>query len=126
MTQLQFYSYKLAVRPDGFHFSSIHLSNKLFHQYLVDLYIKIEANRLNYIRTNQQKLHVESYQGLFDYINQADLIGPVGRVTILPSSFTVIIFNKLIFVIKFELNHTFCFRVVVVICNKTFRMRWQS
>ncbi len=70
VSQLQFYSYRLAIRkPTQELYSSIHLSKKLFHQYIVDSYIKIEAGRLNRIRNNQKQLRVESYQGLYDYIH---------------------------------------------------------
>ncbi|XP_071036457.1 uncharacterized protein [Parasteatoda tepidariorum] len=63
VTQLQFYAYRLAVR-DGF--SVLHASGKLFHQYIVDVYVKTEGSRLNYLRQNQKNLRVELYQGLLD------------------------------------------------------------
>lgn len=34
---------------------------RLFHQYVVDMYAKIETERLNYIRFHQQKLRSEEY-----------------------------------------------------------------
>lgn len=34
---------------------------KLFQQYTVDMYAKIETERLNYIRFNQKKLRSEEY-----------------------------------------------------------------
>ena len=63
----------------------------LFQQYIVDMYSKIEAARLTYIRCHQSKLHAEVYQGLSDAIQSCD--GNVdgsqlGRRVILPSSFT--------------------------------------
>ena len=70
-------------------FSTIHLSRLLLQQYLVDAFTKIEGNELAYIRTHQQQLRVESYQGLMDHIQQraqAEDVN-VGRIVILPSSF---------------------------------------
>lgn len=46
-TQLQYYCYRLAVR-DGF--SILHASVKLFQQYIVDSYVKVEGSRLAFIR----------------------------------------------------------------------------
>ena len=34
---------------------------KLSHQYFVDMYAKIEAQRLNYFRYNQKTIRVEDY-----------------------------------------------------------------
>jgi hypothetical protein len=88
LTMLQFYASRLAFRDD---WSIIHLGRKLFHQYLVDSYIKIEANNLNWIKNNQNILHVERYTGLMDYVRQnTDTNLPIGRLTILPSSFQVV------------------------------------
>ena len=53
------------------------------------MYVKIESQRLNYIRQNQQQLRVESYQGLIDQlqIQTENLQLQPGRMVILPSSF---------------------------------------
>ena len=82
----EFYAFRVAMRNN---FSTIHLSRLLLQQYLVDAFTKIEGNELAYIRTHQQQLRVESYQGLMDHIEQraqADDVN-VGRIIILPSSF---------------------------------------
>ena len=86
LTQLQYYSYRLAIRPD---FSAIHRSGKLLQQYIVDAYVKTEAERLTYIKTHQSNLRVERYQGLMDHIhNEAAFHNlDVGKIVILPSSF---------------------------------------
>ncbi|UYV67116.1 hypothetical protein LAZ67_4003936 [Cordylochernes scorpioides] len=86
VTMLQFYSYRLAIRPG---FSPIHYGRRLFQQYVVDAYVKTEGNRLNYIRQNQSLLRVELYQGLMDYIHEQEHSRGVrlGRIFILPSSF---------------------------------------
>ncbi|UYV80109.1 hypothetical protein LAZ67_18001721 [Cordylochernes scorpioides] len=86
VTMLQFYSYRLAIRPG---FSPIHYGRRLFQQYVVDAYVKTKGNRLNYIRQNQSLLRVELYQGLMDYIHEQEHSRGVriGRIFILPSSF---------------------------------------
>ena len=86
VTMFQFYAYRLAIRNC---FSAIHRSRKLFQQYLVDVYIKIKSQRLDYIRRNQQQLRVECYQGLIDQLQsqEEDLQLQPDRMVILPSSF---------------------------------------
>ncbi len=86
VTHLQFYSYRLAVRDT---FNPIHYGGKLFQQYLVDAYVKMEGNRLEYIRMNQKKLRVEQYKGLMDHINRRaeNQNLKAGKVVILPSSY---------------------------------------
>ena len=61
----------------------------LTQQWIVDSYVKIESNRLKYLREHQSDLHVARYQGLTDYLNyRADMEGlTIGKVYILPSSF---------------------------------------
>jgi hypothetical protein len=83
----QYYSNRLAFREN---FSLIHLGGKLTHQYIVDAYLKIEANRLNWIKQNQKELMVDSYKGVNDFVlNHANLSNcSIGRVIILPSTFT--------------------------------------
>ena len=85
LTLNEFYAFRIAVRDN---FSAIHRSRLLLQQYLVDAFTKIEGNELAYIRTHQQQLHVESYQGLMDHLGrraQAENV-TVGRIVILPSS----------------------------------------
>ena len=48
VTALEFYSYHLMVRPGVHH---LQLSERLFHQYIVDMSAKIEQQRLNYIQS---------------------------------------------------------------------------
>lgn len=86
ITQLQFYSYRLAARAN---FSPVFHGGKLFQQYVVDSYVKTEAGRLDYFRRKQKELRVELYQGLMDHIqSQAEQrnLTP-GKIVVLPSSF---------------------------------------
>lgn len=64
---------------------------QLYHQYIVDMYAKIESERLRYIRFNQSKLRSEEYIHLRDAINNnvdGNLnINEIGNIFILPSSY---------------------------------------
>ncbi|GFS63324.1 helitron_like_N domain-containing protein [Trichonephila inaurata madagascariensis] len=64
-TELQFYVQSLSVRRDIF--NPILYGGKLIQQYVEDSYVKVEGNRLNFIRHNQRTLRVESYLGLADH-----------------------------------------------------------
>ncbi|VDN03878.1 unnamed protein product, partial [Onchocerca ochengi] len=60
---------------------------QLFHQYIVDMYAKIETEHLLLIRLNQTKLHSEEYIHLRDAVANGDNTNNIGRLTILPSSY---------------------------------------
>src|SRR3989440_3144955 len=70
--------------------SIIHLSGRLFQQYLVDQYAKWESNNLRWHRENQINLRSEFYAGLQDIVMDEDTIlhEKVGKKIILSSSFT--------------------------------------
>ncbi|XP_073425243.1 uncharacterized protein [Dendrobates tinctorius] len=60
----------------------------LFHQFIVDMYAKIESEHLLYIRLNQKKLRAEEYIHLRDVVaNDADP-KELGKMVILPSTVT--------------------------------------
>ena len=89
-TQLQYYAYHLMVHA-GNTFNVLHRMGRLFQQYIVDMYSKVEAAHLSYIRFNQTKIHAELYQGLADAIQEhgGNIDGSqIGKKVILPSSFT--------------------------------------
>ena len=52
VTALEYYSSRLMVRSD---LSYLHMCGRLFHQYLVDMFAKVEQQRMNYIKCNQNK-----------------------------------------------------------------------
>ena len=64
---MEFYAYHLMLRQE----SSDHLFRErdLFHQYLVDMYAKIESERLAYIVSHRNELRVDDYAHLLDSIN---------------------------------------------------------
>jgi len=96
----QFACYRLAVRYEGnndtrhVNFSLIHGGGFLLQQYVCDLYVRMEANNMHYIRNNQARLFADEYQGLRDHVNQQlDVVAgepdvDLGRRIILPSTFT--------------------------------------
>ena len=69
-------------------YNHLHQYKQLFNQYIVDVYAKIETERLLYFRCNQKKLRVENYIHLRDALNQNEDADNLGRLVILPSSFT--------------------------------------
>ncbi|VDP40986.1 unnamed protein product [Heligmosomoides polygyrus] len=84
VTHKEFYSYLLTGR-----FNPLLHAEKLFQQYVVDSWLKIEMNRLNFLRKNQKELRLDTVRGLHDYMigdNTHD--GPPGRRIILTASFT--------------------------------------
>ena len=86
VTALEFYSYRLMLKSGVNH---LHLFGRLFRQYIVDMYAKIEQQSLNYIKTNQQKILIELYSGLTNAVAKGDTNATdLGRSLILPSSYT--------------------------------------
>lgn len=60
---------------------------RLFHKYSVDMYVKVETERLTFIRLIQAKLYSEEYIHLRDSINADGYVQNVGRTTILPTTY---------------------------------------
>ncbi|KMQ88044.1 hypothetical protein RF55_12537, partial [Lasius niger] len=86
ITRGQYIKYRMAIR-DGF--NVFLLGRRLFQQWLVDNYVKMEKDRIDYCKIHQKELRVETYQGLIDYMqNRANnLNGRIGKMIILPSTF---------------------------------------
>ncbi|XP_036347381.1 uncharacterized protein LOC118756745, partial [Rhagoletis pomonella] len=61
---MQFYSFLIQLRENEHIF--LHRFRGLFNQFLVDVYAKIETERLVFIRANQKKLRAENYIDLRD------------------------------------------------------------
>ncbi|XP_065663052.1 uncharacterized protein LOC136085656 [Hydra vulgaris] len=85
ITLSQVYNYRLSVLQ---FFCSLFYGKKLFQQYAVDAYVKIEDQRLAFIKNNQNKLRSEQYDALNEHVNNIANERNVrpGRVVILPSS----------------------------------------
>ncbi|XP_054276728.1 uncharacterized protein LOC128995732 [Macrosteles quadrilineatus] len=86
VTQLQFASHRLSVRQQ---FSPVLNAGKISLQYIVDMFTRIEGERLAFIKSNQSKLRAELYVNLHDAIQaRADNEGlNIGRQVILPRTF---------------------------------------
>ena len=92
---MQYYSSWLILRPGNILLNiikneqvSLHSFGKLFHQYVVDMYDKVEQQRLNFIMFNQKSLRTEVCSELTDAIRLDDNdMSSVGKRAILPSTF---------------------------------------
>lgn len=84
---MNFYAYHLMLRQNSINVL-LHCKN-LFNQFVVDMYAKIESERLRYIQFNQNSLRADNYIHLQDAMMQDHDIDPnnVGQRIILPSSF---------------------------------------
>ena len=69
-------------------FNPVLHGKRLFQQFAVDTYIKIESSRLVYIRNNQERLRADLYQGLVDSLHAGEgRANAVGKRTVLSPSF---------------------------------------
>ena len=69
-------------------FNTVLHGKRLFQQYTVDMYIKVESSRLDYIDRNQKEIRADLYQGVVDSIHAGERrADAVGKRTILPASF---------------------------------------
>nr|XP_043633322.1 uncharacterized protein LOC122604498 [Erigeron canadensis] len=83
----EFFAYMLQIRPKSG--SLLLFAKKLLHQFMVDAYTMIESERLSYIKTQQKKLHTETYKNLTAAVeNGNDEGSSSGKRIFLPSSFT--------------------------------------
>lgn len=63
-------------------------ANRLYQEWMVDQYCRIESDKLHYIKTHQNELRADVYKGLSDALNGGDTaVESLGRCVILPSSF---------------------------------------
>lgn len=83
MSICQYYSYRIACHPDQL---NLQKGGKLWQQYVVDAYCKVEECKLSFLRRNQKALRAESYSVL-NYSMGNENPSRVGRRVILPSSF---------------------------------------
>jgi len=63
-------------------------SRRLFHEFLVDGFTMLEAEKLSWLRKNQKKLRVSKYKNLNDESQQNNVPGSTkGKRFVLPSSY---------------------------------------
>lgn len=82
---MNYYAYRFMIRQDTD--NHILRYRRLFQQYAVDMYVKIETERLNFIRFNQAKLRSEEYIHLRDAISSDGDANDIGRLSILPATY---------------------------------------
>ncbi|CAB3242530.1 unnamed protein product [Arctia plantaginis] len=81
---MNYYAYRMMIRT---HEENVILKcRRLFQQFAVDMYVKVETERLAFIRFNQAKLRSEDYIHLRAIHSDGD-VQNIGRLTILPSSY---------------------------------------
>jgi hypothetical protein len=81
-----YYCYRLQTRPAKF--NPILHGGRLFQQFAVDMYIKIEGCRLDWYRDHQTEIHADLYKGIVDSITAGESQGSaVGKRTVLPAKF---------------------------------------
>ncbi|XP_024969804.1 uncharacterized protein LOC112509181 [Cynara cardunculus var. scolymus] len=69
-------------------FDEDHEGGRLFQQFVVDMYIKIETTRLSFIERNQTKIRSDLYQGVVDCVNASEVQpSRIGQRVVLPASF---------------------------------------
>lgn len=86
LTMMNYYSHQLMIRSDQHNHAL--KCRALLNQFVVDMYAKIEAERLRYLRMNQTSLRVDDYIHLHDAIRNDGNAENVGQLVILPSTFT--------------------------------------
>lgn len=84
ISQLQYYAYHIQRRAGN----DLAKAGRLFQQFLVDVYCKIETERLGFLRREQKALRADNYSSLRDcIINEDSDPRQLGQRVILPSSY---------------------------------------
>jgi hypothetical protein len=68
--------------------STLIKGGRLYQQFLVDAFVNVEEDRLDFIRANKENLRSEHYKGIHDAIARGDVDGSTIGKIILPSSLT--------------------------------------
>ncbi|OAD71923.1 hypothetical protein PHYBLDRAFT_169836 [Phycomyces blakesleeanus NRRL 1555(-)] len=67
---MDWYANRLMYRPNSMHL--LHQFGRLFQQYIVDMYTKVEHNCLDFLTQNQKKLRSKLYWGIQDALHLTD------------------------------------------------------
>ncbi|KAL4564801.1 hypothetical protein LXL04_028872 [Taraxacum kok-saghyz] len=85
VTMREYYCYKFQIREQR---NLILLGGRLFQQFVVDTYVKIETSRLDFCRKNQSTIRAELYQGVVDCVTSGEVQpSMIGQRVVLPASF---------------------------------------
>nr|CAD2182309.1 unnamed protein product [Meloidogyne enterolobii] len=87
VTRLQYVSYSIGIRKK---FNPILYGGKLFQHYCVDEWVKIEGDRMRWIRSNQKTIFADAYKNVDSFLEKRarESGKPLGRKVILPPSVT--------------------------------------
>ena len=81
----EYYAYKFQIRSNK---NLLLYGGRLLQQFAVDVYIKIETQRLQYCERNQANIRSDLYQGIVDCIDAGEAQAKkVGQRIVLPASF---------------------------------------
>ncbi|CAH1413426.1 unnamed protein product [Lactuca virosa] len=81
----EYYCYKFQIWSND---NVILMGGRLFQQFAVDTYIKIETTRFVFVEKNQTKIRADLYQGVVDCFNAGEAQpSTVGQRVVLPASF---------------------------------------
>lgn len=87
LTMREFFAYRIQDR--ALEAATILLSRRLLQQFIVDAYTMIEAERLSFLRHNQQSLRAANVKNLRGAVERGETEGSsTGSRIVLPSSFT--------------------------------------
>ncbi|GFQ78149.1 hypothetical protein TNCT_436381 [Trichonephila clavata] len=83
-----YYAYRMMQRV--IEFNTLLRCPRLFQQYIVNMYTKVENERLRFTRLNQLKLRAENYSVLLEEVRNDYNVNSenLGKLVVLPSSFT--------------------------------------
>ena len=88
VTARDFAAFYLMQRPESYTGNYLQRCQKLYEEYIVDQYCKVESQRLQYVSQNQSQLRTHLYSGVEDATKKGDRdASSVGKRVILPSSF---------------------------------------
>ncbi|XP_053964245.1 uncharacterized protein K02A2.6-like [Anastrepha ludens] len=85
LSAMNYYAYRMMIRTHEE--NVIQKCRRLFQQFAVDMYVKVETESLAFIRFNQAKLRSEDYIHLRDAIHSDGNVQNIGRLTILSSPY---------------------------------------
>ncbi|XP_071727915.1 uncharacterized protein [Rutidosis leptorrhynchoides] len=86
VTMREFFAYKLQERAVP---TLVHLGRKLYQQFVVDAYTMIEAERISYIRKNQNILRADTFTNIMNASLSGNAVNSMmGNMIKLPFSFT--------------------------------------
>ncbi|XP_051154931.1 uncharacterized protein LOC127277677 [Leptopilina boulardi] len=86
VTRNAYIKYRMAIRNET---NYILMGRRLFQQWTVDNYVKVEKDKMNYLRSNQKQLRADTYESLLQHLEKTaeNTSSRVGKVIVLPSTY---------------------------------------